>query len=69
MPIGRRDADAAVMQTWVLVLAAWTVLSVPAAVVLGRGVRLADARSAGAGRPLTTADLPEGFRPAGLPRP
>ena len=55
------------MQTWLLVLSLWAVLAVLAAVVLGRGIRLADRRSPGTGVALTTADLPDDFRPAPLP--
>jgi hypothetical protein len=55
------------VQTWLLVLSVWAVLSVLAAVVLGRVIRLADRRSPGTGVPLTTADLPDDFRPAPLP--
>lgn len=42
-------------------LVVWLVLAVAVAVLLGRGVRLADRRSAGTGVALTTADLPAGF--------
>ena len=44
------------------VLVVWALVALGVAVVLGRGIRLADARS-GAERPLTTADLPAGFAP------
>ena len=45
------------------VLVVWVLVALGAALVLGRGIRLADARSA-AERPLTTtADLPAGFAP------
>ncbi|MGY1822035.1 hypothetical protein [Geodermatophilus sp. SYSU D00079] len=40
----------------------WVLLAVVVAVVVGRGIRLADQRSA-APAPLTTADLPAGFTP------
>ena len=43
-------------------LVVWALVALGVAVVLGRGIRLADARSR-AGRPLTTADLPAGFSP------
>ncbi len=45
------------------VLVVWVLVAFGVAVVLGRGIRLADARSA-AKTPLTTADLPAGFTPA-----
>ncbi len=51
------------MEVVVGVLLLWFLLAVVVAVVIGRGIRLADARSA-AERPLTTADLPAGFTPA-----
>jgi hypothetical protein len=44
-------------------LVAWVVVAVLVAVVLGRGVRLADRRAA-RDAVLTTADLPAGFVPA-----
>lgn len=62
-----RAADERHVQTWLLVLSVWVVLAVLAAVVIGRGIALADRRSAAAGRPLTTGDLPDDFRPAPLP--
>jgi hypothetical protein len=46
----------------VCVLAVWLVLAFPVAVVLGRGLRLADQRAA-RDAVLTTADLPAGFVP------
>ena len=49
---------------WIVgVLAVWSVAGLALAVVVGRGVRLADERSPGTGvaAPLTTADLPAGF--------
>ena len=53
---------------WVLGgLLAWIVLAVFVAVVVGRGVRLADSRTADAGRPLTTADLPGAAAAASMP--
>ncbi len=45
------------------VLVVWFLLAVVVAVVIGRGIRLADARST-VERTLTTADLPADFRPA-----
>ncbi len=50
------------MEVVVGVLLVWFLLALVVAVVIGRGIRLADARSA-AERPLTTADLPAGFTP------
>ncbi len=44
------------------VLVVWALVALGVAVVLGRGIRLADAR-AHAERPFTTADLPVAFRP------
>ena len=40
----------------------WVLLAVVVAVVVGRGIRLADERS-GVPASLTTADLPAGFAP------
>ena len=37
----------------------WALLALAVAVLIGRGIRIADERSA----PLTTADLPAGFTP------
>jgi hypothetical protein len=51
------------MEVVVGVLFVWFLLALVVAVVIGRGIRLADARSA-AVSPLTTADLPAGFTPA-----
>ncbi len=51
------------MEVVVGVLLVCFLLALVVAVVLGRGIRLADARSA-AERPLTTADLPAEFTPA-----
>jgi len=47
------------------VLVVWVLVALGVAVVLGQGVRLADARAA-APRPFTTADLPAEFLP-GVP--
>ncbi|MGY1762682.1 hypothetical protein ACI79G_24500 [Geodermatophilus sp. SYSU D00779] len=44
------------------VLVVWALVALGFAVVLGRGIRLADTR-ARAERPFTTADLPASFRP------
>jgi len=52
---------------WMLgVLAIWSVAGLLLAVVLGRGIRIADERSPGTGiaTQLSTADLPSGFGPA-----
>ena len=48
------------MEVVVGVLLVWFLLAVVVALVIGRGIRLADARSAAA-RPFTTADLPADF--------
>jgi hypothetical protein len=42
-------------------LVVWLVVAVLLALVIGRGIRLADRRSPGTGAPLTTADLPGAF--------
>ena len=44
------------------VLVMWALVALGLAVVLGRGIRLADAR-ARAERPFSTADLPAAFQP------
>ena len=44
------------------VLVVWALVALGFAVVLGRGIRLADAQ-ARAARPFTTADLPAALRP------
>ena len=55
---------------WVLgVLAVWLVVAAFVAVLIGRGIRLADRRSPGTGVALTTADLPAAFVPAPAPVP
>ncbi len=66
---GGRAADVRHMEALVIgVLVVWVVVALGVAVVLGRGIRLADSRAA-AERPLTTADLPAAFRPGvGSPR-
>ncbi|MGY1812827.1 hypothetical protein [Blastococcus sp. SYSU D00820] len=46
-----------------VLLLVWAVVALLTAIVVGRGIRLADARSAGTGARLTTADLPEHFLP------
>lgn len=43
-------------------VAVWVLVALGMALVLGRGIRLADGR-ARAAVPLTTADLPPAFRP------
>ncbi len=62
--LGMCPADIQRMEAWVIgVLVLWALVTSIVALVLGRGIRLADARSAAAERPLTTADLPVGFTP------
>src|SRR3954470_8667100 len=59
--------EGSVWWLWVLGgLAVWSVVALLFAVVLGRGIRLADRRSLGAGLDdlLTTADLPVSLQPA-----
>ncbi len=57
-------ADVERMEAMVIgVLVVWAFVALGVAVVVGRGIRLADARS-GAERVLTTADLPAGFTSA-----
>ena len=61
--VGMATADVERMEALMIgVLVVWALVALGVAVVLGRGIRLADARS-GAERPLTTADLPAGFTP------
>ncbi len=63
MTVGTRTADVGRMEALVIgVLVGWALVALGVAVVLGRGIRLADARSR-ADRPLTTADLPAGSPP------
>ena len=57
---------------WILgVLAVWSVVGLGLAVLIGRGIRLADERSPDTGvtAPLTTADLPAAFAPAPARQP
>ena len=62
--LGMTSADVERMEAVVIgVLLVWFLLALVVAVVVGRGIRLADARSAGE-HPLTTADLPAAFTPA-----
>ena len=64
--VGMTAADVERMEALVIgVLVVWVLVALGVAVVLGRGIRLADARAA-APRPFTTADLPAGFTP-GVP--
>ena len=49
------------------VLAVWFVVAVAVALLIGRGIRIADRRSPGTGVALTTADLPASFVPAPAP--
>src|SRR4051812_5294871 len=61
--------EGSVWWLWVLGgLAVWSVIALLFAVVLGRGIRLADRRSLGTGLDdlLTTADLPASLQPARL---
>ena len=61
--VGMATADVERMEALMIgVLVVWALVALGVAVVLGRGIRLADARS-GAERPLTTVDLPAGFTP------
>jgi hypothetical protein len=50
-------------------LVGWLVVATLLALLLGRGIRMADRRSPGTGVPLTTADLPGGFVAAPAPAP
>jgi uncharacterized membrane protein len=60
---GMATADVVRREALVIgVLVVWVLVAFGVAVVLGRGIRLADARS-GAEAPFTTADLPAGFTP------
>jgi hypothetical protein len=53
---------------WVLgVLAVWVVVGGVVALLIGRGIRMADRRSPGTGVALSTADLPASFVPAPAP--
>jgi hypothetical protein len=50
---------------WVLgVLAVWMVVAAGLALLIGRGIRMADRRSPGTGVAMSTADLPSSFVPA-----
>lgn len=63
--------EGSVWWLWVLAgLVVWVVVAFLLAVVIGRGMRMADRRSPGTGAPLTTADLPASLRlpPAPAPR-
>jgi hypothetical protein len=61
--MGMGTADVGRMEALMIgVLLVWALVALGVAVVLGRGIRLADAR-ARAERPFTTADLPAAFRP------
>ncbi len=62
--LGMTSADVERMEALVIgVLVVWVIVAIGFAVVIGRGIRLADARSA-VEQPLTTADLPAAFTPA-----
>ncbi|WP_448611180.1 hypothetical protein [Geodermatophilus sp. URMC 60] len=57
-------ADVERMETWMIgVLVVWVLVALGVALVLGRAIRLGEARSCAA-RPFTTADLPADFRSA-----
>ena len=61
--VGMGAADVERMEALMIgVLVVWALVALGVAVVLGRSIRLADARS-GAERPLTTDDLPADFTP------
>jgi hypothetical protein len=61
--VGTTPAEVERMEALVIgVLVVWLLVALGVAVVLGRGIRLADAR-ARAERPFTTADLPVAFQP------
>ena len=60
---GMAAADVGRVEAWMIgVLVVWAFVALGVAVVLGRGIRLADARST-VEYTLTTADLPAGFAP------
>ena len=60
---GRTAADVGRMAALMIgMLVVWALVALEVAVVLGRGIRLADARAC-ADRTLTTADLLAGFPP------
>ncbi len=62
--MGMATADVGRMEALVIgVLVVWLLVALGVAVVLGRGIRLADSR-ARVERPFTTGDLPAAFRPA-----
>ena len=61
--VGMGTADVGRVEALMVgVLVVWALVALGVTVVLGRGIRLADAR-ARAERPFTTADLPAAFRP------
>ena len=61
--VGMAAADVGRVEAWMIgVLVVWTFVALGVALVLSRGIRLADARS-DAEHTLTTADLPAGFTP------
>ena len=60
--------DSHVWVTWVLAgLVAWFVVAFSVAVVIGRGVTLAEGRTAGAAAPLTASDLAATSRAVRVP--
>jgi hypothetical protein len=57
-------ADVGRMEAWMIgVLVVWAFVALGVALIVGRGIHLADARS-DAEHALTTADLPAGFTPS-----
>jgi hypothetical protein len=61
--VGMTTADVGRMEAFVIgVLVVWLLVALAVAVVLGRGIRLADSR-ARVERSFTTGDLPVAFRP------
>jgi hypothetical protein len=62
------DHDQTVWWHWVVGgLVVWLVVAAALALLIGRGIRIADRRSPGTGVALTTADLPTSFVPAPAP--
>lgn len=60
--LGSYRADVCRMEAWVIgVVVLWVLVGLGVALVLGRGIHLADAHT-GPERPFTTADLPTGLR-------
>ena len=62
--VGMAAAAVGRVEVWMIgVLVVWPFVALGVALVLSRGIRLADARS-DAEHTLTTADLPAGFTPS-----